>query len=108
MTSSRVCFGRAATLIGFLLLSPPIPTFAAEAEPGLKLANRLCSECHIVEDDKIVVDADVPSFEEIANHPEFDPEELRSFLDKPHPMPNMDLSPSEVRDLARYISSLKN
>ena len=108
MKSSREYFGRAATLIGFLLLSPPGTSLAADVGPGLKLANRLCSECHIIEDNKIAVDTDVPSFEEIANQSEFDPEELHSFLDKPHPMPNMDLSSAEVRDLARYISSLKN
>jgi len=81
---------------------------SADAVSGKKLAIRLCSKCHSVEDNKTASDSAVPSFEDIANWSNSDRQKLLAFLDKPHPMPDMDLTPAEVQDLVDYIISLKN
>jgi mono/diheme cytochrome c family protein len=81
---------------------PDIPT-------GETLARKLCVGCHVVDSgtDKIP-QADVPSFQSIADRPNQTIETLKTWLLAPHaPMPDPHLSRTEIRDLAGYIASLR-
>lgn len=76
---------------------------------GETLAHKLCIGCHVLEPggDKIP-QADVPSFQAIADRPNQTIETLTTWLLAPHaPMPDPHLSRTEIRDLAGYIISLK-
>jgi mono/diheme cytochrome c family protein len=76
---------------------------------GETLARKLCVGCHVVDSgaDKIP-QADVPSFQAIADRPNQTTESLTTWLLAPHaPMPDPHLSRTEIRDLAGYIASLR-
>ena len=108
-----------------VLLSWPLGLHAQEPEFELKpnereskvpdvpngeaLARKLCVGCHVLDAgaDKIP-QADVPSFQTIADRPNQTQETLTTWLLAPHaPMPDPHLSRTEIRDLAGYILSLK-
>jgi len=76
---------------------------------GETLARKLCVGCHVLDPrpDKIP-QADVPSFQAIADRPNQTIETLTTWLLEPHaPMPDPHLSRIEIRDLAGYILSLR-
>ncbi len=85
------------------------PAAAADSQSGKTIALRWCAACHLVANDQErASDSPLPSFYEIAADPAWQEEALKTFLADPHPkMPNMDLSNSDISDLARYITSLK-
>lgn len=81
-----------------------------EPAAGHALAKRLCSNCHIVGEDAAgaTVSADVPSFTAIANLPDQSAERIAGRIVVPHPpMPQIELTRSEIRDLAAYVLSLR-
>jgi mono/diheme cytochrome c family protein len=79
--------------------------FAANPDNGSTLARRWCTGCHVVSGDQIKGTDIAPSFASIADRPDFNIEKLASFLLEPHPkMPNMALSPEEVKDIAAFIA----
>ncbi|MGZ5851440.1 MAG: c-type cytochrome [Hyphomicrobium sp.] len=76
---------------------------------GETLARKLCVGCHVLDAgaDK-VPQADVPSFQAIADRPNQTQETLTTWLLAPHaPMPDPHLERMEIRDLAGYIMSLR-
>ncbi len=80
-----------------------------DIEIGETLARKLCVGCHVLDAgvDKIP-QADVPSFQAIADRPNQTVETLTTWLLAPHaPMPDPHLSRTEIRDLAGYILSLR-
>jgi mono/diheme cytochrome c family protein len=78
--------------------------FAADADNGLRLAQRWCATCHIVSSTQSKGVDTAPSFASIAKRADFGADKLAFFLLDPHPkMPNMALSRSEAQDLAAYI-----
>lgn len=80
-----------------------------DIENGETLARKLCVGCHVLDAgaDKIP-QADVPSFQAIADRPNQTVETLTTWLLAPHaPMPDPHLSRTEIRDLAGYILSLR-
>ena len=81
-----------------------------DIENGNKLARTLCTTCHLIgEPTEHPVPADVPSFVSIANRPGQTLDHLSNWLTEPHPpMPNLNLTRTEIRDLAGYIFSLRN
>jgi mono/diheme cytochrome c family protein len=81
-----------------------------DIENGNKLARTLCTTCHLIgEPTEHPVPADVPSFASIANRPGQTLDHLSNWLTEPHPpMPNLNLTRTEIRDLAGYIFSLRN
>jgi mono/diheme cytochrome c family protein len=90
-------------------------TFAAtipgQPDPvhGKALAESLCSNCHLVGSGQEHVNADVPSFREIANVPGRTAGDIVSFIILPkHPMPQIPLTKAELADLAAYIISLRD
>ena len=69
---------------------------------GKALAERLCTNCHIV-------NADIPSFKEIGSRPGQTEGTIMAFIVLPkHPMPQIPLTKSELADLSAYILSLRD
>jgi hypothetical protein len=86
-------------------LEPKTP----DIDKGRELARTLCTTCHLIgEPTEHPVPADVPSFPSIANRPGQTLNHLGNWLTEPHPpMPNLNLTRLEIRDLAGYIFSLR-
>lgn len=81
---------------------------AADADNGLRLAERWCASCHIVSTTQSKGGDGVPSFASIAQRADFSVERLAFFLLDPHPiMPSMSLTRNEAQDIAAYIARLR-
>jgi len=81
---------------------------AADADNGLRLAERWCASCHIVSSAQSKGSDGVPSFASIAQRANFSVEKLAFFLLDPHPiMPNMSLTRNEAQDIAAYVARLR-
>lgn len=89
-------------------LAGPV-TSAPDAAHGKRLAQRLCSNCHLVDSSQTKAMADVPSFQEIANRQDQTEGSVMAKIIIPkHPMPVIPISKSELNDLAAYIMSLRD
>jgi mono/diheme cytochrome c family protein len=96
----------AATLGALAVASQAAP--AADANNGLRLAERWCAACHLVSKAQSKGADSAPSFVSVAQRPGFSAERLAFFLLDPHPiMPNMALSRKEAADIAAYIARLR-
>jgi len=85
------------------------PTSAPDPESGKLLAQKLCSNCHLVESGQEHAVADVPSFHEIANmEGQTEGSIMGKIIIPKHPMPVMPITRSELADLAAYIMSMKD
>lgn len=111
---SRLAYG-ALSILTFVLVVGPGSLAKAEspainaAERGQALAEKVCTNCHLVSDQQAKAMADVPSFREIANKPNMTEGELMARIVIPkHPMPVIPLTKHELDDLAAYIMSLRN
>lgn len=85
-------------------------TPAASPEQGLKLAQTLCQNCHLLPgaETNNTVTVGIPSLSGIANRPGQTGLAIEGTLIKPHaPMPDMKLSNQEIRDLIAFIDSLR-
>jgi mono/diheme cytochrome c family protein len=81
---------------------------AADADNGLRLAQRWCASCHIVSSAQSKGGDSVPSFASVAQRLDFSVEKLAFFLLNPHPiMPDMSLTRNEAQDIAAYIARLR-
>ena len=93
-----------------VVASQPVSTASAMGDPanGKRLAERWCASCHLVSKEQATTTTEAPPFEGIAQR---SPEEiagLAAFLTDPHPpMPQLNLTRDEIRDLVAYIASLK-
>jgi mono/diheme cytochrome c family protein len=86
------------------------PTSKPDPVQGKGLAERLCTNCHLVGSaTQEQANPDVPSFPEIANLQGQTAGGIvaRIILPK-HPMPQIPLTKSELSDLAAYIMSLRD
>lgn len=93
--------GAAAALAG------PV-TSAPDPVHGKQLAQRLCSNCHLVDSSQTKAMADVPSFKEIANRQNQTAGAIMGMIIIPkHPMPVIPISKSELKDISAYIMSLR-
>jgi mono/diheme cytochrome c family protein len=82
-------------------------TASADPDEGLRLARQWCTSCHIVAPGTGGSDAARP-FEVIANDPMVTENGLRAWLADPHPpMPNFELTRTEIDAIIAYIKSLK-
>jgi cytochrome c len=103
----------ALAISGFYVLSGIAPSQAqmglADAKRGQELAQRLCSGCHSVSPGSAkTVNADVPTFAAIASRPDTTAERLAGRIIVPHPpMPNVQLTVAEMRDIIAYMLSLR-
>ena len=76
---------------------------------GQALAERLCTNCHLVAAGQDHANVDVPSFREIANREGQTIGAITGRIILPkHPMPQIPLDKSELADLAAYILSLRD
>jgi mono/diheme cytochrome c family protein len=89
-------------------LAGPV-TSAPDAAHGKALAQRLCSNCHLVTSEQTHANADVPSFREIANRQgQTEGAIMGNIVIPKHPMPVIPITKSELNDLAAYIMSLRD
>ncbi len=81
-----------------------------DPQQGHALATTWCSSCHVVGPEQQHAGNDaVPSFAAVARMRSTTTMSLRAFLHTPHPpMPDLQLSHTEVEDIATYILSLRN
>lgn len=91
------------------LLAGTVAAPAAEnVAAGKALAERWCSSCHLVSPEQTSATTEAPPFATIAERPQEEIEELDVFLAQPHPpMPPVNLSRQEIKDVLAYIASLK-
>jgi len=79
---------------------------AAEVTAGRALAERWCSECHLIHEDQRRGNTEAPPFSEIAARPGFDAARIALALLVPHPpMVGLGLTRNEAANLAAYIQS---
>jgi mono/diheme cytochrome c family protein len=103
----------ALAILGLCLVFGISPTQAqmglADAKRGQELSQRACSNCHaVVPGSASTVNADVPTFAAIASDPATTAERLAGRIIVPHPpMPKVQLTVAEMRDIIAYILSLK-
>jgi len=101
-----------------LLVSAILPVSAhADAKVGERLAQDVCTTCHIVSTDQAVrpvYDDALPNFEQIARRADFTLAWLDDFLKNKHAsaanptgMPNLRLTPAQTRDIYDYLASLR-
>ncbi len=83
---------------------------AGDKSRGLDLALRVCANCHAVAAGETVSPVSAaPSFEDVVETPGMTGMALSAFLRTPHrTMPDLILSPDEIRDVVAHILSLKN
>lgn len=99
---------RCAAVLAVLIAAGAGPAWGQDVERGKRLAGAWCTACHQVEPAQGTSDL-APSFEIIANTPEKQDSDLRSWLISPHPpMPDFNLSKDEIDDLVGYIGSLRS
>jgi mono/diheme cytochrome c family protein len=79
-------------------------------EAGAATAELWCSQCHLISpDSNAAALADAPSFYQVANRPETTRDEIEAYLLDPHPpMPDLNLSSDELKNLSAYIMSHKD
>ncbi len=106
---------RMTTLLALAFLTAGIAsaqtplTDAERIANGLEKAKLWCAHCHVVEPNSgAVAQSDVPSFAGIAARPDQTLEKTENGILDPHPpMPDLQLSREQVRDLSLYIMSLR-
>lgn len=92
------------------ILSTASPACAQDdANAGLMLARRLCSECHAVERGPArSPNPASPPFETIANVPGMTAMAFSAALQSPHrSMPNVMLDSNQLRSIVAYVLSLR-
>ena len=98
-----------ATLVLALWTLPALAEDAGEpsAAKGEKLAQTLCSSCHVVDETSAAsVPAGIPTLRAIANKTGQTGEHIRDILIAPHaPMPQMSLSNDEILSLVAYLET---
>jgi mono/diheme cytochrome c family protein len=85
-------------------------TSQPDPEQGKALAEKLCTNCHLVgsAQQQQPANADVPSFAEIANREDQSAGAITARIMLPrHPMPQIPLTTAELADLAAYILTLR-
>jgi len=107
----RIVFALGASLLlGAGLASAAPVTSKPDPVHGKDLAQRLCSNCHLVSaGQQEQANADIPSFHEIANKEGQTQGTIMAHIVLPkHPMPTIPLTKSELADLAAYIMTLRD
>jgi mono/diheme cytochrome c family protein len=89
-----------------MTLAPAGIAQAADAANGGRIAERWCSGCHVATPGGAGTDA-VPALETIARNRQGDAGWMREWLSNPHPpMPNPNLTRTEIDDVVAYLESL--
>jgi mono/diheme cytochrome c family protein len=88
----------------------PDPYAGGDPIAGETLSRGTCAHCHVVAGDQPLPAGrpKAPGFSAIANMPSTTGVSLAAFLRSPHPsMPNLILSPDELKNVVAYILSLR-
>ncbi len=96
----------AVATLGFLTATQSPCALAGDADRGAYLARTSCSGCHLPGSGTREMMA-APPFEIIARHGNFEPDLLVQLILSPYPRMNFVVSPSDARDIAAYMSSLR-
>ncbi len=92
-------------------LFPGMPAVAVElgnATAGLEYAQKVCAECHAVDNDTVMLFSQVPSFQEVADTEGMTPRALVVWLSTSHPnMPDLIIPPDDMDNVVAYIMSLR-
>ena len=98
-----------AVLASFLAFSQAEAQVIDQSKEGLILANRVCSQCHMVEvGESSSPNAAAPRFEDIANTPGMTATAISAVLHTSHStMPNVILDSDQTGDIVAYLLSLK-
>ena len=100
----------AVAILAVMFLTPGLGALAQEfgdAEAGRALAREVCATCHAVEDGDGAYPA-APAFRAIAEVPGMTSTAITVILRTPHrEMPDLILTPEEIRDVGAYILTLK-
>jgi len=102
----RICRLQSAIAVALLLMVTG-ESAAADRLRGRAIAQRWCSECHVVTPGQDRGSDTVPTFAQIGDSERFDERSLSAFLAAPHHsrMPNLSLTRTEIADLVAYIKS---
>ena len=102
-----------AAFFFLLAISLVLPALAQESEitgdatRGHTLAQRWCSDCHLLKGENRAVQG-IPPFQAIARDRNKTPDYLRAFLVKPHgSMPPLELDRRQIEDIIAYIATLR-
>jgi mono/diheme cytochrome c family protein len=99
---------RMFSLACIALLSFGASSEARDIENGQAIAERWCSQCHIVSPGQTTPASDIVTFSEIAKRFADDQSALSALLSDAHPpMPDMSLTRQEIADLVAFIGSLR-
>ena len=90
-----------------LAVALPALAHAGDAERGQALAERWCTECHVVGPNQPGGDAG-PAFTSLMKNDARSEFDIRRWLFQPHPpMPDFNLTAPEIDDLMAYINSVQ-
>jgi len=99
----------ALSVLGVIAAHGGAVTSAPDPERGQELAERLCSNCHLVTSNQEHAVVDVPTFREISNMEDQSEGSIMAKIVIPkHPMPVIPITKAELKDLAAYIMSLRD
>ena len=103
--TERVYLGLAAAAMTLALTVGPL--MADEVQSGKRIAERLCSNCHVVASE-VPAGRTAPSFTHVANTVLLSEAYLDSWLRNPNPpMHRFQLTSPMVSDLVAYLRSLQ-
>ena len=82
--------------------------YPADLAAGQSLAEKWCTECHVVRAGRLGPNLSAPTFQELAAEPSITEYSLRALLRSPHEtMPQITFTPDQLDDIVGYILSLK-
>ena len=94
-------------LMSVMAIAASEASAAGIALSGKEIASQWCTSCHLVSEGQTTASADAPPFKTIAEKYQDNSEALSNFLTDPHPpMPDLNLSRTEIQDLVAYLMSL--
>lgn len=93
-----------------LLTATMVPAHAQDVARGKALADRWCSNCHVVDREPAMARSDgLPTFPALANRASMTDVTLKGAMTALHSrMPDFELGARDQNDLAAYILSLKS
>ncbi|MGH6736686.1 MAG: c-type cytochrome [Methyloceanibacter sp.] len=104
---ARIVFTLGAVFATSAAFAGPV-TSAPDPEHGKDLAQRLCSNCHLVDSGQSHASVDIPSFREIAGKEgQTEGAIMAAIVIPKHPMPVIPITKTELEDLAAYIMTLR-
>lgn len=82
---------------------------AGDAAEGRAIASRWCTSCHNIGGESRPSASDtIPTFDSVAQRPDLNRVQLETWIGNPHPpMPNLNLTRTEIDNLVTYIESLR-